>query len=351
MPNISASSHVFSLRSICPPWDGKAAHTVSFLQYGRFQCVLNRLCQKNLAAEVAQPLPGLLSDLLQVGQHQQHQHRQEQQGGDGVDLRTHPLLGHAVDGHGQGGVGRAGGEVGDDEVVNGHGEGDERPGDDAGLDLRQHHLPEGLHPGTAQVLGRIHQVAVHLPQLGGHVEDHIGDVEGYMGQQQGGKAQHQPVGQLHRALDGVEPPGEGPPALKEGHEKQAQGYAGDDVGVHHGDVVHREQGVPLFPAQAVQADGGKGARRGGDGGGQQRNQQGGVDALHNQPVLEQLIVPVEGEPPPHGAAVPGVEGEHDEQENGQIQKQEGQADKEAAADTVFCFTGTRPPSWPWGRFG
>ena len=44
--------------------------------------------------------------LPQVHDGQQHQHRHEQQGGDGVDLRADPLLGHAVDGHGQrGGAG------------------------------------------------------------------------------------------------------------------------------------------------------------------------------------------------------------------------------------------------------
>ena len=189
-------------------------------------------------------LPPLLADLPHVVEHQQGQHRQKQQGGHGVDLRGDALFGHGVDAHGQGGGGRACGEVGDDKVINGHGEGDERPGDDARLDLRQDHLPEGLHPGAAQVLGRVYQVFVHLAQLGGHVEDDIGNVEGHMGQQHGAEAQGEADGQLHRPLHAVEPLGEGPPALEEGHEEQAQGHAGDDVRVHHGDVVDHQQGVP-----------------------------------------------------------------------------------------------------------
>ena len=144
-----------------------------------------------------------------------------------------------------------------------------------------------------------------------------------MGQQQGAEAQHQPFRQLERVssegqLQSVEPLGEGPPALEEGHEEQAQGHAGDDVGVHHGDIVHRQQGVPLPPAQAVQPDGGEGARRRGDGGGQEGDQQSGVDALHDQPVLEQFPIPMEGEALPHSAGIPCVEGEDHQQEDGGV---------------------------------
>ena len=101
--------------------------------------------------------------LPQVDDGQQDNDRDEQQRGHGVDLRADALFGHGVDAHGQVGGGGAGGEVADDKVIHRHGEGDEQAVDDARLDLRDNDLPEGLHPGAAQVLGRIDQIAVHLP--------------------------------------------------------------------------------------------------------------------------------------------------------------------------------------------
>ena len=289
--------------------------------------------------------------LPDVDHHQECQHRQKQQGGDGVDLRGNAALGHTVDGHGQGGGGGTGGEVGDDEVVHAHGEGDKGPGDDARLDLREDHLPERLHPGTAQVLGRVHQVFVHLPQAGGDVEDHVGDVEGHMGQQEGAEPQGQAGGELHGALHAVEPPGEAPPALEEGHKEQAQAHAGDDVGIHHGDVVDHQDGVPLPAAEAVEADGGEGPGGGGDHRGQEAHQQGHVEALHDEPVLEELPVPVEREAPPHGAGIPSVEGEDDEQDDGQVQEEEHQADQKAAPGAVSFFHLNALLSLPCGKPG
>ena len=101
--------------------------------------------------------------LPQVDDGQQDDDRDEQQRGYGVDLRADALFGHAVDGHGQRGGGRTRREVADDEIIDGHSESRQRTGDDTGLDLRNDDLPEGLHPGAAQVLGRIDQIAVHLP--------------------------------------------------------------------------------------------------------------------------------------------------------------------------------------------
>ena len=101
--------------------------------------------------------------LPQVDDGQQDDDRDEQQRGYGVDLRADALFGHAVDGHGQRGGGRTRREVADDEIINGHSESRQCTGDDTGLDLRNDDLPEGLHPGAAQVLGRIDQIAVHLP--------------------------------------------------------------------------------------------------------------------------------------------------------------------------------------------
>ena len=286
-----------------------------------------------------------LGHLLQPGlpdidNGQQEDHGDKEDGGDGVDLRAHPLLGHAVDGHGQGGRGGAGGEVADDEVVDAHGEGGEGPGDDARLDLRQDHLVKSLEPGAAQILGGVNEVLVQLAQLGAYRQKHIGDVEGDVGDEQGGEAQGEPGGQHQQGLDRVEPEGEVLPQGEEGHEKQAHGNAGDDVGVHHGDVVYCGEGVPGAPAQAVEADGGKGAGDGGDHRGQQRHQKGGVEASHDDPVLKQLPVPVEGKAPPDYVTVILVEGEDDEQNDGGVEKEEDQERKKTAEGGVFLHSTT-----------
>ena len=272
--------------------------------------------------------------LPEVDDGQEQDHGDEQQRGHGVDLRADALFRHAVDGHGQRGGGRARGEVADDEVVDGHGEGRQRAGDDAGLDLGDDDLPERLHPGAAQILGRVDEVAVHLPQLRADGQQDVGDIEADVGDEQRAEAQGQPLRQRHQGLPAVDPAGERAPAVEEHHEQQTQADAGDDVRVHHGDVVDGHQRLPGLAAHGVEADGSKRAGHGGDDGGQQGHQQRGIDAVHDEPVLQQLGVPVEGEALPHAGAVAGVEGEHDEDDDGRIEEQAHQDHQNAVADGV-----------------
>src|SRR5699024_11606549 len=82
-----------------------------------------------------------LTGLPHVDDYKKDQDHHKQQGGYRVELRAHPAAHHAVDLNGKGG-GRTGGEVGDDEVVDAHGEGDEGAGDDARLDLWVDHVTE-----------------------------------------------------------------------------------------------------------------------------------------------------------------------------------------------------------------
>ena len=77
----------------------------------------------------------------------------------------------------------------------------------------------------------------------------------------------------------------------EGNKKQHQGNTGDDIRVHHGDVVDGHQRIPDPAAHGVKADGGEGSGHSGDDGCQQGHQQGGVHALHDDPVAEELRVP------------------------------------------------------------
>ena len=286
--------------------------------------------------------------LPQVHDGQQHQHRHEQQGGDGVDLRADPLLGHAVDGHGQRGGAGTGGEVADDEVIHRHGEGRQSAGDDTGLDLRDHHTPEGLHPRAAQILRRIDEVAVHLPQLGPHGQNHIGDIEADMGDQQCAEAHGQALRQHHQRLPRIHPPGESAPAVEEHHEQQAQADAGDDIRIHHGDVVDGVHRRTTAAAHGVQADGGEGAGDGRHDGGQQRHQQRGIDAVHNEPVGEKGLVPLQGEALPHAGAGTGVEGKDDQDDDGCIEKQEHQRHQQPVAKAILgaahSFTACSSPS-------
>ena len=75
----------------------------------------------------------------------------------------------------------------------------------------------------------------------------------------------------------------------------------------------------------AKATGSGGAGDGGNHRGQQTYQQGGVYASHDEPVVEQLSVPVEGEALPHGGAVSLVEGKDDEHHDGNVKEEEDEA--------------------------
>ena len=155
-----------------------------------------------------------------------------------------------------------------------------------------------------------------------------------MGDEQGAEAQGQPLRQDHHALYAVEPPGEAAPEGEEGHEEQAHGHAGHNVGVHHGDAVHCAQRRPGAPPEAVKADGGEGPGHRGDGRRQQGDQQGRVDAAHDEAVLEEGLVPVQGEARPDDVAVAFIKGEDDQQQDGRVEKQEDQGRQDPASGTA-----------------
>ena len=82
------------------------------------------------------------------------------------------------------------------------------------------------------------------------------------------------------------------PGAEGSHEEQTQRHAGDDIGVDHWDVVDRHQGLPPTPAHIVKTDGGKGAHNSRYHCGDQGYRQRGIYTLHNDPVLEQLLIPL-----------------------------------------------------------
>ena len=161
-----------------------------------------------------------------------------------------------------------------------------------------------------------------------------------MGNEQGAKAQGQlvegdPVLGAEEVNDEPIVGGQVVPAAEGGHKEQAHGHTGDDVGVHHGNVVDGEQRLPELPAHGVQANGAEGAHHRGNEGGQHRHQQGVVHTLDNQLILEQLGIPPQGEALPHHAGVCGVEGVENEQQNGGIEEEEHHTDEDAVAQAVF----------------
>ena len=81
----------------------------------------------------------------------------------------------------------------------------------------------------------------------------------------------------------------------------------------------------------------KGARHSGNQRGKHGYQQRGIDTLHNEAVLEQLRIPVQGEALPHRAAVAGIEGEDDENENRRIQEYEYQRHEDAVSQQMLPF--------------
>ena len=183
----------------------------------------------------------------EVGDDKEHQHRHEDDAGEGVHggLDTPAYL--AVDEGGQGVDARTSCKVGDDKVIQRHGEGHEEAGEDARKDVREHHLEKCLHRVCAQVKGRLVGAPVGLLELRHDAQDDIGHIEGDVGDQHRLKAQGD----------------------AEGDKGQHQGDTGDDIGVQHWDVVHRHDDVSGQLFHAADADGG---RRAEDGGNQGRDQ-------------------------------------------------------------------------------
>ena len=125
-------------------------------------------------------------------------------------------LGHGVDQNGNVIHAVARGEVGDHEVVKAHGERDERAGDDARADLRHDDAGERLERRSAEVHRRVDEIRVERAQLRCDGEHDVGDAEHDVREQQRQKAL------LHR----------------QHAEEHQQADAGDNIGIHHGQVVH-----------------------------------------------------------------------------------------------------------------
>ena len=76
-----------------------------------------------------------------------------------------------------------------------------------------------------------------------------------------------------------------------------------------------------------------------------------VDQIHMaDPVLEELVVPVQGEAAPHGVGLGVVEGEDDEHEDGGVEEEEHQYQEQPGEDSVLFHRTTASPSPSPKRF-
>ena len=112
----------------------------------------------------------------------QHQRQQHQQRGDGVHLRRHRDLDHRVDLQRQGRDADAGGEEGDDEIVDREREGHQEAGHHRRQDQRKGHQAEGLPRRGAEVARRLEDALVHAGQAGAHDDGDEADGEGDVGE-------------------------------------------------------------------------------------------------------------------------------------------------------------------------
>ena len=107
--------------------------------------------------------------------------------------------------------------------------------------------------------------------------------------------------------------------------QQHQRNTGNDFGVDDGEVGHiHHKGTGLAP-HAEDADGCRGAQQGRQQRGYHGDEEGVGKGLKDDLVVEQFLVPLEGEPGPNTAGFVFIERIDDENEDGRIQEEHDQA--------------------------
>ena len=248
----------------------------------------------------------MLADIRNVHNDQHKQHHNEDDGGKRVDLRAHLAAGHGEDGDGQCLRTGAGGEIADDEIVNGIGDADEEAGKHTRHDLGQNHLEKRLNIVAAEIQRRIVNIAVELAKLRQHIQNDIGHAEGNVRQDK------RYIPKLHLHGD------------KEQHQRNARDdFRVDDRQI--GDIEH--QGAYDF-FHVVNADGSERAEHGGKRGGNQSNDYGVEQGAQNGFVMKELYIPIQRKSRPYRAAFGLIEGVCNQNADGGIQKQEYQKEIE-----------------------
>ena len=203
---------------------------------------------------------------------ERQRNEQDHDGGECVD-RGIDALGHRVNQDRDVVHAVARRKIGDNEVIEAHREGDERAGDDAGLDLRDDDLRERLEGRRAKIHRRVDEVGVERAELGRDGEHHIGNAEHDVREQQRTEA----------FFD------------REHAEEHQKRDSRDNIGVHHGQVVDALDHFLHDLAGLRKTDGRDRADDGGDDGGNKGDDDRVEHSLHHRRVCEHLFIPAQGE--------------------------------------------------------
>ena len=139
-----------------------------------------------------------------------------------------------------------------------------------------------------------------------------------MGHQQGGQAEHVLRQGPAQVLVG---PGN---AILDHHEQQHERNAGDDLGVDHGHIADVVDDRLAALAHGVDSDGRSSAHHGGDHRGDEGHHKAQAQGAQDHFVVEQALIPLEGEACKDGAAFALVEAEHRHHGDGHIHEGEQQ---------------------------
>ena len=292
---------------------------------------------QNGGAYAAHHLPGLADGLYLLGLllfapgfdhiHSDHQHqdKKEQQGKHGIQLRLQRLFYIGVDFHRQRDEVTAGYEVTDHEVIQAHGKGHNGACHDAGGNLGEGDLVEGLPGSASQVHSCIRKRGIHLPQLGHNIQDHIGQVKGQVGKKQCPEAQSISFAQQSYAHK---------------DKQQGKGHAGHNIRVCHRDIGKAHNSLPHFGTQLANAHGSQGAEYSCSKAGNNGDDQRVSKQLQQSFILEKLPIAVEGEAVEPDHTFAGVKGSHHQHQHRQVQEEEDQDSDPFGR----LFHATTPPS-------
>jgi len=232
------------------------------------------------------------------GNHDQKQGESDHQSGQRVDGGNRSPADGSFHIDGQGVEAPSGCEEGDDEVIDGEGEGKQSRGNNPGQHQRQFDLKKDGGRLGSQVHGGFHQGIVEALQACLDHDNGVGHAESDMGDQHG----------EHAGID----PGE--------VEEQSQGHAHKDVGYYQRHIDEGKQMVSAFEVLVLQSQRREHPDQGGYEGGQPGDQHGVLESFDDVVVLQQLLIILEGEAFPGGDYFRIVETEDNQDRDGDVEK-------------------------------
>ncbi|MDT4861150.1 hypothetical protein FQZ97_957420 [compost metagenome] len=217
----------------------------------------------------------------------------------------------------------AGGEGGDDDLVERQGERQHAARQQRRAEVRQDHVAEGLPAVGAEVHGRLDQAVRGAAQTGDDV-----------------------VVDRHHAEGGVaDDDGQDARLDAEGLERREQRDAGDDAGQGDGQDQHQRDALLAEEVAAVQRDRGQRAEQHGDQGGDGGDLQRQPDRFQHVLAGEGHAEPVQGEALRREAErrVLGVEGVQEDDQDREVQEQDPAPGGQFQAPRSFVRVHRMPP--------